>query len=283
MPEPVRETAPAAVHASPIAEGLRPRIVRGVVIAVVAAMVMAGVGAFNTDAIALLPRLLYWFAVIMPGSALGLLIAGAVQGWGGLARWRWLEIAVAALLVALPHTFIVVVASVIAFGADRLDAATVLAFFSIVLPVSLVLTAINYLTAPRVLLVPQPVPAALAEQLAPMPPPPPPPAIGMPAAFAERLPVRLRAGRLLALAAEDHYLRVHTDVGDDLVLMRMADAVALLADVPGARVHRSWWVARAAVAGVARDGDRLALQLAGGLLAPVSRTMRRELAEAGWL
>jgi DNA-binding LytR/AlgR family response regulator len=75
---------------------------------------------------------------------------------------------------------------------------------------------------------------------------------------------------------------VFTDVGDDLVLMRMADAAALLADVPGARVHRSWWVARAAVTGTARDGDRTLLRLENGQTAPVSRSERARLSAAGW-
>ena len=285
MPEPIRETAPAAVHASRNAEPIRPRVVRGMVIGVVAAVLLAAMGAFNTDAVALLPRLTYWLAVILPGSALGLLIAGAVQAWGRLARWRWLEIFVAALLVALPHTFIVVVASAITFGADRVDAATVLAFFGIVLPVSLVLTAINYVSAPIVVLVPMPLPEPLAppQTVTPAPPTALNTVATIPAAFAERLPQRLRAGRLLALAAEDHYLRVHTDTGNELVLMRMADAVAMLAEIPGARVHRSWWVAHSAVEGQDRDGDRLFLRLSGGLSVPVSRSMRREMAKEGWL
>ena len=40
-----------------------------------------------------------------------------------------------------------------------------------------------------------------------------------------RLPSRL-GGEVIALQAEDHYVRVHTALGSDLLLMRFADAVA---------------------------------------------------------
>lgn len=286
MTPPVREGPPAAVHASPIAPrlqlNLRPRIRRGIAIGTAAALVLALTGAFRTDQAPLIPRLAYWFSVIMAGSLLGLLITAAVQIWGRLAHWRWLEMALAALLIALPLTFIVVVASVLFFGQIAITLPTLLGFFTVVFPISLVMTIINVTTAPVVLPAlpdapPEPLPAPAAEPAAAPAP------ITMPAALADRLPPRLRAGRLLALSAEDHYLRVHTDLGDDLVLMRMADAAVLLADVPGARVHRSWWVARAAVTGSRRDGDRLFLTLETGLSAPVSRAESARLTAAGWL
>ena len=286
MSPPVREGLPAAVHASPIADPLRPRLWRGLIIGTAAALVLAFTGAFKTDQAALLPRIGYWLVVMQAGSLLGLLITGAVQAWGGLARWRWAESTLAALLIALPLTFIVVVASAITFARMQIDVATLIGFFGIVFPVSLVMTVINLTTAPVQAPAASPTPSTGTDAPAPAPAPVPAqtqPPVSLPAALAERLPVRLRAGRLLALAAEDHYLRVHTDLGDDLVLMRMADAVALLADVPGARTHRSWWVARAAVTGSRRDGDRLFLTLETGLSAPVSRAERPRLAAAGWL
>lgn len=99
--------------------------------------------------------------------------------------------------------------------------------------------------------------------------------------FVERLPAKL--GReLLCVKTEDHYLRVFTPLGDDLILLRMADAEAELAPLDGLRVHRSWWVARAAVASVARDGGKLTLALKNGLKVPVARTAVGALRAAGW-
>ena len=282
MQPPVREGLPAAVHASPSAGTLRSRVRRGMSIGTMAALVLAFTGAFDTDQIALGPRLAYWLGVVLAGSALGLVITWAVQAWGGLARWRWAETGLASLLIALPLTFIVVVASAITFGPLTITAATVLGFFTIVFPVSLVMTLINWTTAAKEGQAPAPEQAPEAPIQPAAGPTRSPAAATLPAGFAERLPVQLRSGRLIALAAEDHYLRVFTDQGNDLVLMRMADAVTLLADVPGARVHRSWWVARAAVTGTTRDGDRMVLMLENGLSAPVSRTERPKLAAAGW-
>jgi hypothetical protein len=102
------------------------------------------------------------------------------------------------------------------------------------------------------------------------------------AAFQDRLPPRLRGATLLAVESEDHYLRVHTGNGDDLILMRLSDAVRELCDVDGLRVHRSWWVARGAVADVRRADGRLTLVLSNGKEVPVSRTYARTVREAGW-
>jgi DNA-binding LytR/AlgR family response regulator len=103
-----------------------------------------------------------------------------------------------------------------------------------------------------------------------------------PARFLDRLPPRLRGARLLAVQAEDHYLRLHTDRGSDLILMRLSDALAELEGLEGAQTHRSWWVARDAVASVARGDGRAALTLDGDITAPVSRRYAKALREAGW-
>jgi DNA-binding LytR/AlgR family response regulator len=104
-----------------------------------------------------------------------------------------------------------------------------------------------------------------------------------PPRFFERLPAKLGGATLWAVEAEDHYLRLHTSLGQDLILMRLGDAVAELEGVEGARTHRSWWVARAAVTGVEREDGRARLVLADGAKAPVSRAYAKTLREAGWL
>jgi hypothetical protein len=100
--------------------------------------------------------------------------------------------------------------------------------------------------------------------------------------FLDRLPLHL--GRdLLALEMEDHYVRAHTAAGSTLILMRMRDAVAELDGIEGLQVHRSWWVARAAVEQVAQEGRNYVLRLRGGLAAPVARNSVPALRTAGWL
>ena len=99
--------------------------------------------------------------------------------------------------------------------------------------------------------------------------------------FLDRLPAHLGSD-LLALEMEDHYVRAHTALGSELILLRLRDAVAELDGIDGAQVHRSWWVARDAVEDVKRDGRNVRLVLPGGLEAPVSRTRVAELKDAGW-
>jgi hypothetical protein len=90
-------------------------------------------------------------------------------------------------------------------------------------------------------------------------------------AFAERIPSHLGSD-LLAIASEDHYLRVMTSQGSDLILMRLGDALRELDPARGMQVHRSWWVAFEAVAGSRRDNGKLVLVLSNGQAVPVSRT-----------
>ena len=100
--------------------------------------------------------------------------------------------------------------------------------------------------------------------------------------FLRRLPHRL--GRdLLCLVMEDHYVRAHTPLGSELLLLPMRQAVAELEGVDGMQVHRSWWVARNAVTAPVEDGRNLRLRLRNGLEAPVARSSVARLREAGWI
>lgn len=89
-----------------------------------------------------------------------------------------------------------------------------------------------------------------------------------------------RRGRLVAVNSEDHYLRVRTTAGSDLVHMRFSDAVARLGDA-GVQVHRSWWVAHGGVRAQQRDGDRILLELVDGTTAPISRSYVLAARQAG--
>lgn len=99
--------------------------------------------------------------------------------------------------------------------------------------------------------------------------------------FLERLPVHYRGAALFAVSSEDHYLRVHTDRGEELILMRLADALRELDGAGGLQVHRSWWVAADGIADVEREGGRPVLILKSGGRAPVSRTYRKAARDAG--
>lgn len=99
-----------------------------------------------------------------------------------------------------------------------------------------------------------------------------------------RLPPSL--GRnVLALKAEDHYVRVFTDRGDTLILCRINDAIAELEAlaIDGLRVHRSWWVALKAVRRVESHGRGLLMTLSNDVQAPVSQTYKEFVRRAGLL
>ena len=93
-----------------------------------------------------------------------------------------------------------------------------------------------------------------------------------PRSLLSRLPKRL-GEEIVALEAEDHYLRVHTALGSDLVLMRLSDAITAIGPDVGLQVHRSWWVAQDAICEIIRSEQRYHVKLKkNGLLVPVGRT-----------
>ena len=99
--------------------------------------------------------------------------------------------------------------------------------------------------------------------------------------FMAQLPVEKR-GELLCLEMSDHYLKVYTDQGHHMLLMRFKDALAMLSSYEGLQTHRSWWVAKSAIVKVNKDGRKLQLVLSNGLAVPVSRTYLAEIKEAGF-
>lgn len=94
--------------------------------------------------------------------------------------------------------------------------------------------------------------------------------------FMAQLPVDKR-GRLLCLEMSDHYLKVHTDKGHHLILMRFKDAIKMLENYDGLQVHRSWWVATDAIAKVVKDNRKVNLLLSNEQLVPVSKTFQDRL------
>jgi DNA-binding LytR/AlgR family response regulator len=93
--------------------------------------------------------------------------------------------------------------------------------------------------------------------------------------FLRRIPARVGAD-LRHIEGEDHYLRLHTILGSDLILLRLSDAI-------GRQVHRSHWVSQHTVAAIERNGHRTWLVLISGARIPVSRTYLPALRQAGWL
>lgn len=88
---------------------------------------------------------------------------------------------------------------------------------------------------------------------------------------------------IVAVKSEDHYLRVFTDRGDALILYKLGTAIEELETLgyAGLRVHRSYWVRRAAIAAVKPEGRNLVVTLTTGLAIPVSQTYRELVRTSG--
>ncbi|WP_072791143.1 LytTR family DNA-binding domain-containing protein [Cognatishimia maritima] len=82
---------------------------------------------------------------------------------------------------------------------------------------------------------------------------------------------------VLRLSANDHFVHVMADTGEHVLRMRMRDAVAEMDDVAGAMVHRSHWVACAAMQGLRTEGSKAFVVLKNGDHVPVSRNYRSTL------
>ena len=89
-------------------------------------------------------------------------------------------------------------------------------------------------------------------------------------------------GDVLALQMEDHYVRIHSSTGSYLILMPLGRAIETVT-AEGLKTHRSWWVARHAVARVEGTARSMSLRLTNGIVAPVSRSSVATLRAAGWL
>ncbi len=96
------------------------------------------------------------------------------------------------------------------------------------------------------------------------------------------VPVEIR-GPILFLKGEDHYVRVVTEKGNSLLLMRLRDAISRLGNTDGLKAHRSYWVSRIAFHSVFRSGHRRWLTLNSGEKLPVSESGYQNIINSGWL
>ena len=238
---------------------------RGLIVAVVAGGFLAVSGAFGSGDTPLTQRLAYWIPMLVIGGLWGHVCGAFVTRFIDQDARPWLVTAALTAVITGPLTLGVWAATGLFFSGRLFPLAVLIHFLAPVALITATVSAVNvFLGRERPVETHAGAPGAT------------------PARFLDRLPAKLRGARLIAVQAEDHYLRLHTDRGSDLILMRLADALIELEGLEGAQTHRSWWVARDAVASVARGDGRAALTLDGGAVVPVSRRYARALREAGW-
>lgn len=238
---------------------------RGLMIAVAGGCLLAFSGAFGTGEAPLGLRLAYWVSMMLLGGLWGHVCARLLERFVDLDERPWLLVLILTAIISGPLSVAVWLFTGLFFSGRIYPVA---ALPQMILPVALITLTVGAISV--FVEKARPVQTHVG------------PTGSAPARFLDRLPFKLRGAAIRAVEAQDHYLRIHTDRGSDLVLMRLSDALAELEGLEGARTHRSWWVARDAVRAVARGDGRAVLTLEGGVEAPVSRRYARALRAAGW-
>ena len=226
---------------------------------------MGAVGPFGGSALPARERYVYWVANIVGGGLIGVAIDEAL---GRRIRGFAPRVTAASLLMTPPVAIYVQGVARLMFGPQPLPRWPT--FLWQVLVISALVMAVRALVWRR--------PRTVVETRTVVAPPLP----EAEAAFRMHLSARRRAARLIAVEAHDHYLKVHTDAGPELVTLRFADALAELSAAHGFQVHRSWWIAADAIQSVRWRRGSGEARLAGDLVAPVSRAHAPTLKAAGW-
>ncbi|MCI4645080.1 MAG: LytTR family transcriptional regulator [Hyphomonadaceae bacterium] len=239
---------------------------RGVAIVLALGLVFAFLGVYGTNGQPFLERFILWTFTMAVGALASVFITPIVFEREPYASWSlWIQLPVTAAIIALPVTIAIILME--ASDGQVMSAKYWPLQFFYVFVISQVITIGGYLLQYR---------SKTAETS------PGIQAIEDPASkFLQRLPARYRGAVLYGVSSEDHYLRVHTSLGEELILMRLADAISALEQADGLQVHRSWWIARQGIADVKRENGKPLIELKSGGTAPVSRTYQKAARDAG--
>lgn len=229
-------------------------------------LLMGFLSPFASERVPVVGRYVYWMICMVGGGLIGVLTDDLLRRRMA-AIWR--RAAVVSVLMTPPVSLLVLTTEHLLMGGP-FDWPGYQRMLWQVWPISLAVMVVRALAWRR-----SPVRVETLTVIAP-------PLPEVEATFRRRLSAKRRGARLIAVEAYDHYLKVHTDAGEELITLRFADALDELARAHGWRVHRSWWVAADAVEAVRWRRGAGEMRLAGGLVAPVSRTHAPTLKAAGW-
>jgi hypothetical protein len=226
-------------------------------------LVMAAIGPYRTLDIPDLLRTAYWLVAVIGAGLTGILVDIALgRRIGGF----WTRIAAVSLVMTPPVTLFIYALNASMLGLPNRPWLLPQLAWQVLVVVLLIMTlrALMWrrIVETRTIVMP-PLPEAERE-------------------FRLRLSAKRRTAKLIAIEAEDHYVRVHTHTGSELVSMRFSEAIEELAQAHGYRLHRSWWVSAEAIENVRWKRGTGEARLTGGLVAPVSRSCAGTLKQAGW-
>lgn len=236
-----------------------------IIVILAAAMVLTLVGPYDTDErLRFAPRAVYWATVVATTYSVGFILSELIRNRWGRTLSHLSLILLTGLATGTGVSICVIAINYAAFAyipsADELPA-----LIGTIFPVAVVIAVVFDVLATHLTGGEHP-----AHDNSTRPP------------LLDRLPLDKR-GRILALSVEEHYVRIQTDRGQEVVLMRLGDAIRETGQLPGLQVHRSHWVAIDAVVAARREGDRAILTLANQAEIPVSRRYVPEIKEAGLL
>ena len=209
----------------------------------------------------------FWFLLIMIGSAIGETAVWAfykVRPDGP----DWLMIIAVSLVTAAGVTLVLLMAQVVSAGYVSVGPQPIWMLYFYVLVITVAMTLLGYTLGKAFNMAGPDFVHTVDDRDAVE-------------TFLERLPVKYRTADLWAVSSEDHYCRVHTSLGSELILIRLADVEKELSRVDGMRVHRSWWVSRKGIAETLRENGKFVLKLRSGEDVPVSRSYLDAVKDAG--
>ena len=231
------------------------RFIRGLLTPLLAGVVLAILAPFGTDYFAAPARFVYWIGLALAGSLGAMAVDFILQRKApNTSIWIWaaLQSAGATLAVA-PFVFGLHTQS------GAISAVMTLFYIWVV---AVVITAFG--------------------QLAGRKPNTPPQETSRPLLL-DRLPPKFRDAPLYAISSEDHYVRIHSEAGEHMMLMRLTDAEDLARPLIGLKPHRSWWVAEGGVDDIIKSSGKMRIRLKSGTDVPVSREGAKRVREAGWV
>ena len=241
---------------------------RGVWVALLAVGVILGIsGPFGTvDEMRLLPRLAYWMVVAIVTFASGNVVSVFIERLiVGRAVPRWLRFGLIGTILGSVVTLEILALNWATFGLPANAHQYALPLLANAIGISIVVSVAMDMMSPS------PPSPMLQDSQTPDTAP-----------LLDRLPFDKR-GPLVAISVSDHYVEVRTTKGQELLLMRLSDAIRETGPSKGLQVHRSHWVALDAVTAARRDGAKAVLTLLDGHEIPVSRTYLGAVKEAGLL
>jgi len=241
------------------------KIIAGLVATFVLSAVFAFLGVYDSNTMPFFQRLFFWGATISTGVVTGLLFTAWVFKGPLAEQGTAIKLIVLSAIVSVPVVIVLAAFSGGLTGRWPLYNWPLQFFLSFF--IAIILNTGAYVTLKAAGWAPSTI-ATTTNHTRPS------------QQFLQRLPIKYHQATLYAISSEDHYIRVHTDHGEELILMRLSDALKELSEADGLQTHRSWWVARVGVAeSISKDGKH-SLRLQTGTVAPISRSFSKAVREA---